>query len=154
RFLPPPCASPPPPRAILSLIPIVGMLAIVPFGEQMIVQAISILVFPFVAALMLLAPYLIPQWSGAVLQTLFFDSAATTGHGLLLTLWLGIPVMVFSFNHPQIISSFAAAKREEHGEEAEKKCSKILAWAHIMRVMTVSVCVCSAEVSLTPADRG
>lgn len=45
----------PPPRAILSLILIVGMMTIVRFGEQMIVKAMSILVFPFVAALMLLA---------------------------------------------------------------------------------------------------
>lgn len=41
----------PPPRAILSLILIVGMMTIVRFGEQMIVKAMSILVFPFVAAL-------------------------------------------------------------------------------------------------------
>lgn len=49
----------PPPRAILSLILIVGMMTIVRFGEQMIVKAMSITVFPFVAALMLLALYLI-----------------------------------------------------------------------------------------------
>ncbi|SQI21338.1 serine transporter [Salmonella enterica subsp. arizonae] len=67
----------PPPRAILSLILIVGMMTIVRFGEQMIVKAMSILVFPFVAALMLLALYLIPQWSGAALETLSFDSAAS-----------------------------------------------------------------------------
>ncbi|ELN9669724.1 HAAAP family serine/threonine permease [Salmonella enterica] len=102
----------PPPRAILSLILIVGMMTIVRFGEQMIVKAMSILVFPFVAALMLLALYLIPQWNGAALETLSFDSAASTGNGLWMTLWLAIPVMVFSFNHSPIISSFAVAKRE------------------------------------------
>lgn len=142
----------PPPRAILSLILIVGMMTIVRFGEQMIVKAMSILVFPFVAALMLLALYLIPQWSGAILETMSFDSAATTGNGLLLTLWLAIPVMVFSFNHSPIISSFAVAKREEYGDEAEKKCSKILAFAHIMMVLTVMFFVFSCVFSLTPAD--
>ncbi len=45
----------PPPRAILSLILIVGMMTIVRFGEQMIVKAMSVLVFPFVIALMVLA---------------------------------------------------------------------------------------------------
>lgn len=53
-----------------------------------------------------------------------FDSAATTGNGLLLTLWLAIPVMVFSFNHSPIISSFAVAKREEYGDEAEKNAPR------------------------------
>lgn len=42
------------------------------------------------------------------------------GHGLIMTLWLAIPVMVFSFNHSPIISAFAVAKREEYGADAEK----------------------------------
>ncbi|WP_312983394.1 HAAAP family serine/threonine permease [Atlantibacter sp.] len=142
-----------PPRAILSLLLIIGMMTIVRFGEQMIVKAMSVLVFPFVAALMLLALYLIPQWSGAALDTLSFSSAATsTGNGLWMTLWLAIPVMVFSFNHSPIISSFAVAKREEYGVEAEKKCSRILAFAHIMMVLTVMFFVFSCVLSLSPAD--
>lgn len=106
------------------------MMTIVRFGEQMIVKAMSVLVFPFVAALMVLALYLIPQWNGAALETLSLSSASTTGNGLLLTLWLAIPVMVFSFNHSPIISSFAVAKREEYGNGAEKKCSSIRSRAH------------------------
>ncbi|EMM3271009.1 HAAAP family serine/threonine permease, partial [Pluralibacter gergoviae] len=142
----------PPPRAVLSLILIVGMMTIVRFGEQMIVKAMSVLVFPFVAALMVLACYLIPQWSGAALDTLSLSSAASTGNGLWMTLWLAIPVMVFSFNHSPIISSFAVAKREEYGQGAEKKCSKILACAHIMMVLTVMFFVFSCVFSLSPAD--
>ncbi|NDJ56564.1 HAAAP family serine/threonine permease [Enterobacteriaceae bacterium 4M9] len=139
-----------PPRAILSLILIAGMMAIVRFGEQMIVKAMSVLVFPFVAALMLLALYLIPQWNGAALETLSLSSS--TGNGLWMTLWLAIPVMVFSFNHSPIISSFAVAKREEYGAGAEKKCSKILAYAHIMMVLTVMFFVFSCVLSLSPSD--
>lgn len=141
----------PPPRAILSLILIVGMMTIVRFGEQMIVKAMSVLVFPFVIALMVLACYLIPQWNGAALETLSLSSA-TTGNGLWMTLWLAIPVMVFSFNHSPIISSFAVAKREEYGQGAEKKCSSILARAHIMMVITVMFFVFSCVLSLSPAD--
>ncbi|EMM6761234.1 HAAAP family serine/threonine permease [Pluralibacter gergoviae] len=142
----------PPPRAVLSLILIVGMMTIVRFGEQMIVKAMSVLVFPFVAALMVLACYLIPQWSGAALDTLSLSSAASTGNGLWMTLWLAIPVMVFSFNHSPIISSFAVAKREEYGQGAERKCSKILACAHVMMVLTVMFFVFSCVFSLSPAD--
>ncbi|KTI43618.1 SLC5/6 family protein [Enterobacter hormaechei] len=102
--------------------------------------------------LMVLALYLIPQWNGAALETLSLSSASTTGNGLLLTLWLAIPVMVFSFNHSPIISSFAVAKREEYGNGAEKKCSSILARAHIMMVLTVMFFVFSCVLSLSPAD--
>ncbi|EPR9024993.1 HAAAP family serine/threonine permease [Cronobacter dublinensis] len=140
-----------PPRAILSLILIIGMMTIVRFGEHMIVKAMSVLVFPFVAVLMLMACFLIPNWSGAALETLSF-SHASTGNGLLMTLWLAIPVMVFSFNHSPIISAFAVAKREEYGVEAEKKCSRILACAHIMMVVTVMFFVFSCVLSLTPEN--
>lgn len=141
-----------PPRAILSLILIAGMMAIVRFGEQMIVKAMSVLVFPFVAALMLLACYLIPQWNGVVLDTQSFSWDTLTDSGLWMTLWLAIPVMVFSFNHSPIISSFAVAKREEYGDNAEKKCSRILACAHTMMVLTVMFFVFSCVLSLSPAD--
>lgn len=142
-----------PPRAILSLILIVGLMTIVRFGEQAIVKTMSVLVFPFVAVLMLLALYLIPNWSGAIFENVSLSGAGTgMGHGLMMTLWLAIPVMVFSFNHSPIISAFAVAKREEYGADAEKKCSRILAYAHIMMVLTVMFFVFSCVLSLSPAD--
>ncbi len=140
-----------PPRAVLSLILIIGMMTVVRFGEQMIVKAMSVLVFPFVAVLMLLAAYLVPHWHGAALETLSFNHA-TSGSGIWMTLWLAIPVMVFSFNHSPIISSFAVAKRDEYGDGAEEKCSRILACAHLMMVVTVMFFVFSCVLSLSPAD--
>jgi serine transporter len=142
-----------PPRAILSLILIVGLMTIVRFGEQAIVKTMSILVFPFVAVLMLLAVYLIPNWTGAIFENVSLSGSGTgMGHGLIMTLWLAIPVMVFSFNHSPIISAFAVAKREEYGADAEKKCSRILAYAHIMMVLTVMFFVFSCVLSLTPEN--
>ncbi|MCW6567920.1 HAAAP family serine/threonine permease [Yersinia ruckeri] len=142
---------PSPPRAILSLILIVGLMGIVRFGEHFIVKAMSVLVFPFVAVLMLLAVYLIPNWSSAIFRNLSIDGNGV-GNGMLMTLWLVIPVMVFSFNHSPIISAFAVAKREEYGQDAEKKCSRILAYSHIMMVLTVMFFVFSCVLSLSPAD--
>ncbi|MBS0967458.1 HAAAP family serine/threonine permease [Chimaeribacter arupi] len=140
-----------PPRALLALILIVGLMTIVRFGEHFIVRAMSILVFPFVAILMLLALYLIPNWSTALFQNVSF-SAAEGSNGLLMTLWLAIPVMVFAFNHSPIISAFAVAKRNEYGEGAERKCASILARSHLMMVATVMFFVFSCVLSLSPAD--
>jgi serine transporter len=140
-----------PPRALLSLILIVGLMTIVRLGEQFIVKAMSILVFPFVAILMLLALYLIPNWTSAIFENVSV-SAGSVGNGLIMTLWLAIPVMVFSFNHSPIISAFAVAKREEYGVNAEKKCSAILARSHLMMVLTVMFFVFSCVLSLSPAD--
>ncbi|MFZ4834465.1 HAAAP family serine/threonine permease [Rouxiella sp. Mn2063] len=140
-----------PPRALLSLILIVGLMTIVHYGEQHIVKAMSILVYPFVAVLMALALYLIPNWNSAIFENISV-SGEGAGSGMLMTLWLVIPVMVFSFNHSPIISSFAVAKRQEYGDEAEKKCSKILAYSHLMMVITVMFFVFSCVLSLTPAN--
>ena len=140
-----------PPRALLSLILIAGMMTVVRFGEQMIVKAMSVLVFPFVAVLMLLAAYLVPHWHGAALETLSFAQSGSDS-SIWMTLWLAIPVMVFSFNHSPIISSFAVAKRAEYGAGAEKKCSRILASAHLMMVVTVMFFVFSCVLSLSSAD--
>src|SRR5476651_2756272 len=140
-----------PPRAILSLVLLLGLMTLVHFGQDLIVKAMSILVFPFVAVLMALALYLIPNWNMSVFQNVSL-SGNGVGSGLLMTLWLVIPVMVFSFNHSPIISSFAVAKRKEYGEDAEKKCSRILAYSHIMMVLTVMFFVFSCVLSLSPEN--
>ncbi|GKV80013.1 serine transporter [Pectobacterium carotovorum subsp. carotovorum] len=142
---------PSPPRALLSLILILGLMFIVRFGEAMIVKAMSILVYPFVAVLMLLALYLIPNWNTSVFENISLSSSVT-GNGLLATLWLAIPVMVFSFNHSPIISSFAVAKRKEYSDDAEQKCSRILSYSHIMMVLTVMFFVFSCVLSLSPVE--
>ncbi|KOC92805.1 HAAAP family serine/threonine permease [Winslowiella iniecta] len=138
-----------PPRALLALILLVGLMTIVRFGKEMIVKTMSLLVFPFVAVLMLLALWLIPNWSSAIFDNV---SLAGSGNGLVMTLWLAIPVMVFSFNHSPIISAFAVAKREEYGDQAERKCSRILAFSHLMMVVTVMFFVFSCVLSLTPEN--
>ena len=139
----------PPPRAILSLVLILGLMAIVRCGQGVIVKAMSVLVYPFVAALLLLAFSLIPNWNGA------FFASASDGMPLPLffkTLWLAIPVMVFSFNHSPIISAFAVDQKRVYGQQAERKSSGILATAHGMMVLTVMFFCFSCVLALSPAD--
>jgi serine transporter len=139
----------PPPRAILSLALILGLMVIVRCGQNVIVKAMSVLVYPFVAALLLLGLSLIPNWNGA-----FFASAqkAMPLSVFLKTLWLAIPVMVFSFNHSPIISAFAVDQKQRYGAQAERKSSGILAIAHGMMVVTVMFFCFSCVLALSPAD--
>ncbi|MDF2397689.1 HAAAP family serine/threonine permease [Pseudomonas sp. 3MA1] len=139
----------PPPRALLSLLLILGLMAIVRCGQGVIVRAMSLLVYPFVAALLLLALSLIPNWNGA------FFASASEGMPLPLlfkTLWLAIPVMVFSFNHSPIISAFAVDQKRQYGAQAERKSNGILATAHGMMVLTVMFFCFSCVLALSPAD--
>ncbi|WP_411382559.1 serine/threonine transporter [Pseudomonas sp. L7] len=138
-----------PPRALLSLLLIAGLMVVVRCGQQIIVKVMSVLVYPFVASLLLLALSLIPNWNGA-----FFAQAGEglSASRLLLTLWLAIPVMVFSFNHSPIISAFAVDQKHRYGADADRKSGRTLATAHLMMVLTVMFFCFSCVLALSPAD--
>jgi len=139
----------PPPRALLSLLLICGLMIVVRCGQGIIVRVMSVLVYPFVAALLLLALGLIPNWNSAF----FAQASEGMAPGLLLkTLWLAIPVMVFSFNHSPIISAFAVAQKKQYGEGADAKSGRILAVSHLMMVLTVMFFCFSCVLALSPAD--
>jgi len=145
-----------PPRWLLALILVGGIMAIVSLGEKYIVKIMSMLVFPFIAVLVIFSLYMIPHWHGAALETLSFSNinmdSTENNQSMLVTIWLTIPVMVFAFNHSPIISTFAVANRKEYGEHADQKASRILASAHILMVITVMFFVFSCVFTLSPAD--
>lgn len=141
-------ALPAPPRPILAFILIVGLMAIVRLGQQIIIKSMSMLVYPFIFVLTLLSIYLIPSWNGAV----FNYTPLPNSNGMLTTLWLAIPVMVFSFNHSPIISSFAVSQKGRFGKDADAKSSRLLKYSHLMMVFTVMFFVFSCVFSLSPND--
>ncbi|MGE8329399.1 serine/threonine transporter [Pseudomonas urmiensis] len=140
---------PAPPRAVLSLLLICGLMIVVRCGQQIIVKAMSVLVYPFVASLLLLALSWIPNWNGAFLAQ---ANEGISASKLLLTLWLAIPVMVFSFNHSPIISAFAVDQKHRYGADADRKSGRTLATAHLMMVLTVMFFCFSCVLALSPAD--
>lgn len=139
----------PPPRAVLAAILIVGLMLVVRCGEAAIVKVMSLLVYPFIAALVLLGLFLVPHWTGGILTT---ASVVPPTSSLIHTLWLAIPVMVFSFNHSPIISAFAVDRKRAWGASAEPRCSRILARAHGLMVITVMFFVFSCVLVLSPAQ--
>jgi serine transporter len=140
-----------PPRAILALILILSLLAIVRFGQQMIIRSMSVLVYPFVIALLSLALYLVPYWNGEIFREVSHH-AGSSSQGFWMTMWLIIPVMVFSFNHSPIISSFALQQKIDYGDKADEKCITIMKYSHLMMVCTVMFFVLSCVLSLSPQD--
>lgn len=140
-----------PPRMLLSIMLILGLMAIVRFGQEVIVKSMSLLVYPFATILLLLSLYLIPYWNNAILQS-SNSLHANGGHGLLMTLWLIIPVMIFSFNHSPIISSFAVSQKQQHGNYADTKSALIMKYSHILMVFSVMFFVFSCVFSLSPQD--
>ncbi|MGL6072258.1 serine/threonine transporter [Craterilacuibacter sp.] len=139
-------------RGIFALCLILALMSVVRLGGAFIVKAMSILVFPFVAALMLLALYLVPHWNSSMIDHAGSFSTAVTGGAFWKTLWLAIPVMVFSFNHSPIISSFAVDQKKLHPGCEDAASNRTLSRAHIMMVVSVFFFVFSCVLSLSPAD--
>lgn len=137
------------PRGWLSLL-LMGILVLIARGgQQRILHTMSLLVYPFIVALVLLGLFLIPEWRGDFLATA--HQPVAWGH-MGTTLWLAIPVMVFSFNHSPMISAFSVAQQHRYGEQAEARSSRLLAISHGLMVITVLFFVVSCVMTVSPAN--
>ncbi|ASR45284.1 septum formation initiator [Paenibacillus kribbensis] len=141
-----------PPRAILSLVLVLGLIAILNFGQDITVKIMSMLVYPFIVSLLFIAISLIPQWNTSMLS--FSNvSTASTGSGYFGTILMILPIIVFSFNHSPIISSFVTKQRATYGTLAsDAKCAQIQKVCYIMTFAVVMFFVWSSVMSLTPND--
>lgn len=145
-------------RGLVALVLLLAMSVIIYFGKDLMVRVMSYLVFPFIASLVLLSLALIPYWSTDVFTTVNAESFALTGHdGILATVWLGIGIMVFSFNFSPIVSSFVVSKREEYevacGKDfTEQKVTKIISRASLLMVGVVMFFAFSCLFALSPAN--
>ncbi|KKD00658.1 HAAAP family serine/threonine permease [Photobacterium halotolerans] len=136
------------PRALLSIILILGMMSVMIAGEKLMLKVTQFLVYPLVGILLFMSVYLIPEWN---LASVSLDTLPSWGD-FAVTLWITIPVLVFSFNHSPIISAFSQAQAREHGEQAEEKASRILARSAMMLLGFVMFFVFSCVLSLSPQD--
>jgi serine transporter len=135
-----------PPRWLLASILMLLLMLIIRLGQTSVIKAMSYLVYPVIIALLLIALYLVPEWNSAAI------TFANAPHATAKTLWLAIPVLIFSFNHSPIISSFAVSQREKYADKAEAKSEKILRYSHLLMVITVMFFVLSCVLSLSPQD--
>ncbi|EAH7309231.1 serine/threonine protein kinase [Campylobacter jejuni] len=130
---------------------IVGVLVLISIlGENVVTKAMSFLVFPFIIFLFIFSLLLIPQWNLSLFANVDFSVISTSN--FWVTLWLVIPVMVFSFNHSPIISSLACYCKKEYGGYAEPRARKIISLAIILMVFVVMFFVFSCALTFTPED--
>ncbi|WP_395755045.1 HAAAP family serine/threonine permease [Edwardsiella ictaluri] len=141
----------PPSRLWLSFGVVALLALILRTGREAIVAAMGVLVFPLILFLMGISLYLIPYWQPAH----FFSGLGQTSlsdPALWRSLWLAVPVMVFSFSHAPIISSFASSQRQLYGEQAERRCARIMRYSYIMICVSILFFVFSCVMSLSHAD--
>ena len=134
------------PRALLSLILIVVLMSVVLTSETVMLKITEWLVYPLVGILVFLSLYLIPHWNTSAL------SVVPSSIDFATTLWLTIPVLVFSFNHSPAISSFALSQQREYGSNAEQKASQTLRKTSTILLVFVMLFVFSCVLTVTPQD--
>ncbi|HBV9218449.1 TPA: threonine/serine transporter TdcC [Klebsiella pneumoniae] len=143
---------------VVALLLLLLMAFVIWFGKDLMVKVMSYLVWPFIASLVVISLSLIPYWNSAVIDQVNLSDIALTGHdGILVTVWLGISIMVFSFNFSPIVSSFVVSKREEYEaqfgrEYTERKCSQIISRASMLMVAVVMFFAFSCLFTLSPQN--
>lgn len=143
---------PEPPRGVVSLALILGLMFIVRLGQRVIMRVMSTLVYPFIASLIFMSLFLIPHWNGAIFETMDLTSSGT-GQGILMTLWMTFPVLVMSFNHYPIISPMVVRQKQRYGKDvADAKCGQIQRRGIVLMVVVVLFFVLSCVLSLSPAQ--
>lgn len=137
-------------RALITVVVILGLLGIVRLGQDIIVRIMSYLVYPFIAVLLVIGLYLIPEWNTAILTYQPEGGASST---MWMTLWMTFPVLVFSFNHSPIISTFVMKERQMYGDEqVDRKCRNIQRYAVGLMFLVVMFFVYSCVFALSPTD--
>lgn len=131
------------PRPMLSGILVFGLIAIMMAGEKAMLRAFAVMVYPLVAILAFLSFYLMPNWTMPVLDVPEASSFANT-------MWLAVPVVIFSFSHAAAISSFANVQRRHYGKNADFKTETILRRTSVMLIAFVLLFVFSCVLALSP----
>lgn len=139
-------------RPLLAGGLLTGLMLVIVFGQQMVLRSMSILVYPFVIVLLALSCYLIPSWNLSFWLHSLSESPAILSTETFVSIAILVPVVVFSFNHSPIISSFALQQKRTYGDKADNKSCTILARSHLLMIATVMFFVFSCVFTLTPED--
>ncbi len=133
-------------RIVLSGVLISLLIGVMLVGEKLMLRLTEYLVYPLLAILLGLSLYLIPHWNTSMLNE--FPSFGD----FFKTIWLALPVIVFSFNHSPAISQFSLSQERQYGteEEAERHASHTLKGTATLLTLFVMLFVFSCVLSLTP----
>lgn len=132
------------PRWLLSLVLVGLLMSVVVASQKVMLWVAQVVVYPLIVMLAIATAMLVPDWS-------FEGATEWPGLGsLLMSVWLMIPVLVFAFNHAAAVSSFSMAMERAHGEDAERRASKVLFRSALLLVIFTMGFVWSCVLALGP----
>ena len=136
-----------PNRLILSGVIVIGLVLIMLTSHKVVVRVTELIVTPLVLILLGVSLYLIPQWEFSRFE---FDG---DWGGVIKTVLLMIPLLVFAFNHSPAVSTFAGDYRKAEGDvNAEPLASRTLLRTSMMLTVFVMFFVFSCVMALSPDE--
>jgi serine transporter len=136
--------GPAPNRLLLSLGLSMAMILVCAQNPKKIIRVCEAMAYPLIGILVLLSLYLIPHWR---MDMLLFQPDKST---LLSSMWLSIPVLIFSFNYSSAVSSFSHMIHQAHGHHAPAKARQILQKTSILLIGLVLLFTLSCILTLSP----
>ncbi|WP_104748538.1 aromatic amino acid transport family protein [Helicobacter cetorum] len=133
-------------RGLLALVLVSLMMFVMTFNATIVTRICNALVYPLCLILLLFSVYLIPYWQ---VTNLF---VMPNFKEFILAIWLTLPVLVFSFNHSPIISTFTQNVEKEYGAFKEYKLNQIELGASFMLLGFVMFFVLSCIMCLNADD--
>ncbi|TSA86918.1 aromatic amino acid transport family protein [Helicobacter mehlei] len=125
---------------------ITGMIFVMIFNTTVVTRIANALVYPLALILLVFSLYLIPYWKTAMITEI------PTFAGFFAALWFTLPVLVFSFNHSAIISTFAQAIEKRYGALKHFKTNQIELLNTSLLLFFVMFFVFSCILCLEPSD--
>lgn len=135
-----------PHRFFLAFVLVSTMMFALVFSEEIVTKICSALVYPLCAILFIFSIYLMQHWKFEAISSMpsFGDFASV--------IWLTLPVLVFSFNHSPIISTFAQSVQREYPQDTDKNVNKIEFNASVILLVFVMFFVFSSVMCLNPDE--
>lgn len=124
------------------------MSAVMIAGPKLVSIVTGWLVYPLIAALIFLIIWLIPHW-----QLDAFREVPAFG-GFVSSVWLVIPVLVFSFSFAAATSQLTVSLKKTYKLRAGLKASRIIKWTAVMLTIFTMGFVWSSALALGPDGMG
>ncbi|WP_306495704.1 amino acid permease [Corynebacterium striatum] len=108
-------------RTILSIVCVGILTGAFALGRKPMLWLSNALVYPLIISLATVSIYLIPHWDFSG----FYETSTFHPWDFLKSLFLIMPVLIFSFSHEAAMSQFSLDMKKSYGANAEKQVSRV-----------------------------
>lgn len=131
-------------RWVLAPVLVGLMTAGLAFGRRIMLAVAQFVVYPLIIALAAVSVYLIPKWD---LES-FMQAGDTSAWGVVTSVILILPVLVFSFSFVAALSQFSLGMENEYGPDHQQQSSRVIGYSTLLLTVFTMFFVWSCALAL------